>query len=76
MYISKVVGAVAAAAALFTSANAGVIQARAMTAGDVVNNINILTTKSKNLQTPAGQINLVNGALAIIGAGPVPVRHN
>jgi hypothetical protein len=46
---------------------------RALTAAQIVDNINIVTSKSQNLQTPAGQINLVNGALALIGQGPVPV---
>jgi hypothetical protein len=55
------------------SANAGVIQKRGVTAAQVVDNINIVTTLSQNLQAPANSINLLSGPLFLIGQGPFPV---
>lgn len=49
----------------------------ALTAKDIVTNINILTDKSQKLQQPANSINILNGPLIVIGQGPFPVRlHN
>ncbi|KAK6516164.1 hypothetical protein TWF506_006076 [Arthrobotrys conoides] len=44
----------------------------ALTVSQMVDNINMLTTKSRALQTPAKSISLINGPLIIIGQGPFP----
>jgi hypothetical protein len=59
-----------AAAALAVCASA----VSALTPAEVVTNIQILTTKSQQLQGPANSITIVNGPLIIIGQGPFPVR--
>jgi len=46
--------------------------AAGLTAPQVVGNINIVTTKSQNLQAPANQITILSGALFLIGQGPFP----
>jgi hypothetical protein len=48
--------------------------AQALTAQQIVTNINALTTKSQALQGPALSITVVNGPLVAIGLGPIPVR--
>jgi len=45
----------------------------ALTAQEIVSNINALTTKSQNLQAPAQSINIINGPLIVVGLGPFPV---
>jgi hypothetical protein len=37
-----------------------------------VDNIKMITSKSQALQDPASQLNLVNGALVVVGQGPLP----
>jgi hypothetical protein len=44
----------------------------ALTAPQIVDNLNMLTTKSRNLQIPANQISIINGPLIVIGLGPFP----
>ncbi|KAK6535879.1 hypothetical protein TWF281_000129 [Arthrobotrys megalospora] len=44
----------------------------ALTASQMVTNIELLTSKSMALQTPAKSITLVNGPLIVIGLGPFP----
>ncbi|KAM7208385.1 hypothetical protein V8F20_001363 [Naviculisporaceae sp. PSN 640] len=46
--------------------------ASALTAQEIVNNINTLTTKSKALQEPARTITILNAPLIVIGQGPFP----
>ncbi|KAK3936333.1 hypothetical protein QBC46DRAFT_395373 [Diplogelasinospora grovesii] len=58
----------AAAAALAVCASA----VSALTPAEVVTNIQVLTTKSQQLQGPANSITIVNGPLIIIGQGPFP----
>ena len=43
------------------------------TPAQVVTNIKKITKMSRDLQTPAQTINLVNGPLIVIGLGPFPV---
>jgi len=57
---------------LSTLAVFGSLAAAALPATDVVKNIQTLTTKSKNLQTPATQLTLLNAPLLLIGSGPWP----
>lgn len=45
----------------------------ALTAQQIVENINTLTAKSKALQAPAQSITLINGPLIVVGLGPFPV---
>jgi len=45
----------------------------ALTAQEIVSNVNALTTKSQALQAPAQSINIINGPLILIGQGPFPV---
>jgi len=45
----------------------------ALTAQQIVQNIQTLTTKSQALQAPAQSISIVNGPLILIGQGPFPV---
>jgi len=45
----------------------------ALTAQQIVDNINMLTVKSQALQGPANSITIINGPLIIIGQGPFPV---
>jgi hypothetical protein len=59
-------GFVAVTATLLTSVCA-------MTAPQVVANINIITGQSQALQAPANSINLLSGPLFLIGQGPFPV---
>lgn len=73
MYFPKILAAFGAAS-LFASANAGIIQKRALTAPQIVENINIITSLSQNLQGPANSINLLSGPLFLIGQGPFPVN--
>ncbi len=72
MYFSKIF-AVLGAASLFASTNAGVIQKRSLTAVEIVQNINIITTLSQSLQGPANRINILSDVLFLIGQGPFPV---
>lgn len=72
MYFSKKFAAIGATL-LFVSANAGVIQERAMTAPQIVVNIDALTSLSQSLQGPASNIDLLSGILFLIGLGPFPV---
>jgi len=72
MHFSKFFAAIGAAS-IIGYANAGVIETRAMTAQQVVDNINTITSMSQNLQGPANQINILSGALFLIGQGPFPV---
>lgn len=44
----------------------------ATTPDQVVQNIKGITQKSQDLQMPASQLNLVNGALVVVGQGPLP----
>jgi len=55
------------------TANAGVIQKRGLTASEIVDNINVITTMSQDLQAPANSINILSGPLFLIGQGPFPV---
>lgn len=43
------------------------------TPAQVVQNIQLITQKSQDLQVPAQSVNTVNGPLIIIGRGPFPV---
>lgn len=45
----------------------------ALTAQEIVSNINSLTTKSQALQAPAQSITILNGPLIVVGLGPFPV---
>lgn len=45
----------------------------ALTATQIAENINTLTSKSKDLQEPANSLNTVNGPLLAVGQGPFPV---
>jgi len=45
----------------------------ALTAQEIVGNINELTTLSQALQAPAQSITILNGPLILIGQGPFPV---
>lgn len=45
----------------------------ALTAQEIVGNINELTTLSQALQAPAQSITVLNGPLILIGQGPFPV---
>jgi hypothetical protein len=72
MYFTKVI-AVIGAALLFASVNAGVVQQRSLTAPQVVENINTITSLSENLQVPANNINFLSGVLLLLGLGPFPV---
>jgi hypothetical protein len=47
--------------------------AAALTSGEVVTNINTLTTKIQALEPTAQSINAVNGELILLGGGPLPV---
>ncbi|PMD12183.1 UVI-1 protein [Hyaloscypha hepaticicola] len=58
-------GFVSITAALLTTVGA-------MTAPEVVANINIITGQSQALQAPANSINLLSGPLFLIGQGPFP----
>ena len=62
---------VATAALAFLSASNVAAQ---LTAPAVVTNINIVTQKSQDLQTPANQINVLSPALFLVGQGPFPVN--
>ncbi|KAI0140750.1 UVI-1 protein [Pestalotiopsis sp. NC0098] len=44
----------------------------ALTATQIAENINTLTSKSKDLQEPANSLNTVNGPLLAVGQGPFP----
>ena len=64
MLFTKSFGAVAAT--LLASVSA-------MTAPEVVSNLNTITSESQQLQGPANSINLLSGPLFLIGQGPFPV---
>ena len=51
----------------------GLPLASALTAQEIVSNINTLTAKSQALQVPAKSIDILNGPLIIIKQGPFPV---
>jgi hypothetical protein len=59
-----------AAVALLSASNV----AAQLTATQVVNNLNKITTLSQNLQSPANSINILSGPLFLIGQGPFPVN--
>jgi hypothetical protein len=63
MLFTKSFGALAAT--LLTSVSA-------MTAPEVVSNLNTITSQSQQLQGPANSINLLSGPLFLIGQGPFP----
>lgn len=44
----------------------------ATTPDQVVTNIKGITQKSQDLQNPASELTLVNGALVVVGQGPLP----
>lgn len=46
-----------------------------VTPAQVVQNIQTLTEKSRNLQAPAQSINIINGPLLVVGLGPFPVSR-
>ncbi|KAL1794868.1 hypothetical protein ACET3X_006684 [Alternaria dauci] len=58
---------------LFTAAMALSVPVTAqLTAAQIVNNIQMLTSKSQALQAPAQSITILNGPLIVIGQGPFP----
>jgi hypothetical protein len=67
MLFTKSFGALAAT--LLTSVSA-------MTAQEVVSNLNTITSQSQQLQGPANSINLLSGPLFLIGQGPFPVSFS
>jgi hypothetical protein len=78
MYFSNLLLAAASTASFLTSAysmpvEAAVVEKRGLTAEQVVTNIDVITTLSKNLQAPANNINILSGPLFLIGQGPFPV---
>lgn len=73
MHYSNVLAAMGVAT-LITSAIAGPIEARAVTAAEVVTNFGNITTLSINLQGPAQSISILDFFAAIVRTGNVYVR--
>lgn len=42
-------------------------------AGQVISNLQTLTTKTQQLQGPAQTLNMLNAPLVVVGQGPMPV---